>query len=786
MILALGIGATTTIFTLINSILLRPPPYQNPHELVFVTEVMRNGEAEVGCFSYPQYKMMLEHVRIFSGLAAFSADSLNMSGRGEAEQLAGARVAWNFFQILGVRPALGRGFVADEEQAADQSAVIISDSLWKRRFHRRLDILGQGITLNARSYTIVGVLPASFAFDPVGNHIDIWAPQLDQISLITPEQARSGVCFLNAVGRVARGVSQQQAAAHLAVFSREYRKLYPTLPDASPKNVLEAAPLQEQMVGHVRATFLVLFGAVCLVLTIACANVAALQLVRALARKKELAIRTALGATHSSLLMQSVVESLLLTLAGGVLGSALGIALLKLCAASMEDLVPRTTELQNNVDVRFLCFSFGVALLTGVLVGLVPALQLSRFNIMGDLREEGRGTVGSLRGGAIRSLLVVGQVALSVCLLVGSGLMIRSFLHLRMQPCGFEPSRLLTMNVSLPSTKYQPGQMTAFFEQALERIRVLPGVRAAAGSSALPANPARFSPFLAEGQASVPVAERPVVSIQMITPSYLAAMGIPLIRGREFTVRDRRDSIPVAVINRALAQRYFPGQDVLGKHVYLGRRSIPCQVVGVVGDIRNISLATEAKPEIMVPFAQLPWPSLNLLIRTRGNPTDMAEPVRRQLQALDPDQPATSVQTMDELLANEQLKPKLTTLLLASFALCALVLAVVGIYGVISYSVSQRTRELGLRMALGATRQSVLTLVMKQGLRLAGWGIAVGLALSFAGTRLLSTLLYGVTATDALTFAASPCLFLGFAVLASVLPALRATRVDPLSALRDE
>lgn len=786
-ILALGIAANTTIFTLVNSLLLRPLPYQDPGKLVLVTEAARTSQPnQIGCFSYPHYTMMVERNRVFSGLAAFTGEAFNLTNRGDAEQVAAARVSWNFFDVLGVRPALGRGFLADEDQEGGKPAVLISESLWSRHFQRRPDMIGQPITLDSKIYTVVGVLPRSFEFGFLGNRIDVWAPQVDHIGLVTPEQARGGVCFLNAVGRIVPGVSSQQAQAGMDVLSRQFMRQFPKLPDANPKNIVELAPLQERLVGSFRPTLLVLSGAVALVLLISCANVAGLLLARGLGRKKEFAIRTALGASRANLIGRLLAESTILALVSGAAGTALALWGVRAVTAAAENILPRTSELQNGIDLRVLCFSFGISVLTGVLFGLTPALQVSKPDIAAVLREEGRGTIGSRQRNFLRSGLVAGQVGLSIILLVGAGLLIRSFIRLQTQPPGFEPHRLLTMNLSLPPTKYKGWQMANFFDQLLNRIGTLPGVEAAAGSSALPANPARFSPILAEGQPEVPLPERPVITVQMIMHSYLRVMGIPLIRGRDFTAHDNRTSPSVVLINQALARRFFPARDPVGKHVLLGRRSDPSEIVGVIGDVRNISLSTEPQPEVLVPFSQLPWPSLNLLIKTAGDPHGVINSVRRQVSALDPDQPVTLVQTMEELLASARSQPKLMTILLGLFASCALILAVVGLYGVISYSVSQRIPELGVRIALGATKWDVLSMVIRQGVGLALLGITMGLLLSFVLMRLLSSLVYGVTTTDPLTFIVSPLVFLIFTLLASYLPAWRATRIDPVEALRHE
>ncbi|HYM27760.1 MAG TPA: ABC transporter permease, partial [Steroidobacteraceae bacterium] len=538
-------------------------------------------------------------------------------------------------------------------------------------------------------------------------------------------------------------------------------------------------------VANYRPAVLILFGAVGLVLLIACGNVASLLLARALGRRRETAVRTALGAGRGHLVRQLLTESVLLALAGGTAGvflSAWGTrAIVSLAGTSL----PRAQEI--STDGRVLAFTLALSVMAGLLFGLAPALQVSRAELNSVLRAEGRGATPGRHRNRMLQMLVFAQVALSTVLLIGAGLLLRNFAQLRGASPGFEAGNLLTMNITLPPARYATRpQMVAFFDQLLPQVRSLPGVRSAAVASALPANPSRFSPALAEGQPEAPLSQRPLFNVQTFTPGYTEALRIPVLHGRTFTEHDGAQDHRVALVNETAVRRFWPRQNPIGKRIWLGRQTDPVEVVGVLGDVHNVGLASDPQPEIYLPYAQLPWAFMNLIVRTEGDPRRLAAAVRGRVLAVDRDQPVTQVRTMDEVLDAAAAQPRFTTSLLGALSGTALLLAVVGIYGVIAYSVAERTGEMGVRIALGAGRGDILRLVLRQGLGMALGGIAIGLAASLAATRLLTSQLYHVSATDPPAFAGSAALFVAVALLASYVPARRAMRVDPMLALRQE
>jgi putative ABC transport system permease protein len=778
--LALGIGANTAIFTVANTLLLRPLPYSDPGRLVLL---FADRRGQLQGFSYLRYTLLREQTHSFSGVAAYASDTFNLTGRGDPEQLTAARISANFFDVLGVRPEIGRAFAASGDQPEAKPEVIISHSLWSRRFGGTQDIFGQNIALDSRDYTVIGVLPANFIFSELGAHVDIWSPRLFEHSLASAARVRLGVGYLYGVARLQSGAARDQAQAEMDVLDRQYQRDNPGRPDADPNQNISVRGLQEQTVANFRAALLVLMGAVGFVLLIACANVASLLLSRALGRKKEIAVRAALGASRAALIRQLIIESLLLAAVSGVCGVLLSQWGTHVLASLTLDTLPRMAGI--HIDSAVLAFAVGISLGSGILFGLAPALQLSKPDLNTVLRDEGRGSTGSRSRHRAGGLLVIAQVALSMVLLVGSGLMIRSFARLQTVNLGFDPAHVLTMRIALPPTKYEtPPQQIAFYNRALNAVQALPGLQAAAVSSALPLNTSRISPALPEGQPAVPFGQRPILNIQTISPDYARVLRVPLLHGREFTDHDNAEAPGVAMVNQTLVRRFWPNDNPIGKHILLGQRQQPVEVVGVFGDLNNATLGDAASPEVMLPFPQLPWPLLNLSVRAAGDPRGLISAIRRQVALVDKDQPLTSVQTLEELVGSASAQPRFTMLLLAVFSATALILAIVGIYGVIAYSVAQRTGELGIRMALGADQSDVLKLVVGHGLRLTLVGIGIGLAGALALTRLMSTLLYQTSVTDPIAFVVSALLFTVVALLASYLPARRATRIDPTDALR--
>jgi putative ABC transport system permease protein len=783
--LALGIGANTAIFSVANALLLRPLPYAHPDRLVLVYAVKADAPFAIQPFSYLRATFLNEKSRAFAGFAAFTNETFNLTGTGDPEQLSAARVSWNFFNVLGVSPAIGRAFLPEEDQPGARAVCLISHALWTRAFGARADIAGQNITLDATPYTIAGVLPRGFQFAPLGADVDLWAPRVFDLNITTPAQIRAGVGFLSAVARLAPGVGARQADAEMNIQDRQYKRENPGMPDADPSQTIHARDLQEQTVANVRTAVLILCGAVGLLLLIACANVAALLLSRALARRKEIAIRAALGAKRTALIAQLLAESVLLALAGGALGIALSAWGTHALAALGQGNLPRVDEI--GIDWRVMLFTAGLSLITGVLFGLLPALQLSRQDLNPVLRAEGRGSAGSRRRSRARGVLVVAQVALSMVLLVGAGLLIRSFVRLRNVNGGFDARNVLTMRVALPPARYPKGpQMAAFYDQVVKKVSAMPGVRSAAVCSALPVRPVRFSPVLVQGQPEIPLAARPLMAIQMVSPAYFRTLRVALRQGREFNERDDPGAPLVAVVNETLVRRYWPHDNPIGKHLLLGRMVKPTEVVGVAADVSNLSLAAAPEAEVYLPFPQRPWASMNLILRTAGDPRNLAGAARAAVAAVDRDQPVTAVNTMEEVLAASTAQQRFSVFLLGVFSVTALVLAAVGLYGAIAYSVAERTQEMGIRIALGADTGDILRMIVGQGLALALAGLVIGAVAALALTRLMSGLLFQVSAADPASFAAGALLFAVVAALASYLPARRATRVDPTEALRYE
>ena len=785
--LTLGIGGNTTIFTITSALLLRPLPYQDPQQLVLLGAHRQGDSDGVGAFSLNRYDLLRDRQRSFTGVAVFTSDSLNLTGRGEPQQVPIGRVSPNFFSVLGVTPQLGRAFADDEGQPGGKPVVMISDALWHNRFGGDHDVVGQVITLDSTPHIIVGVLPSGVQF-PFMGAAEIWSPRYFEITFMTPEHLRAGVGYLQGVARLRPGSSLKSAAREMEVFTKQYNDEYPKAPDGGPAVSMVVGNLQDLTVANLRTGLMVLSAAVCLVLLIACANVASLLLSRALARRKEIAVRSALGAGRSAIIRQLLTESVLLALLGGAFGLGLSLAATKYLANYLASPGSRNFPLGFPIvmDWRVLVFTVAISVLTGLMFGIFPALQLSRTNINQVLRDEGRGSTGGQRRMQLKGLLVIGQVALSLLLLICAGLLVRSFSQLMRVDPGFDAHNVLTMKVSLPTVKYaKPEQQIAFFDEMLRKVAVVPGVNGAAMSAALPLNPIRITPVLPEGQPEVPLAERPFIIIEAISPSWFHTMRAPLKAGRDFTDADSGQSPKVVIINEAMARRYWPNENPVGKHIAVGRQS-PAEIIGVAADLKNNGLAVDAQPQLYLPFRQLPWGNMNLLVRTNVEPHSIISAIRGQISAVDPDQPVTGVQTIDELLDGSRAQPRFTMFLLGIFSATALALAMIGIYGVLAYSVAQRRQELGIRLALGADRPDIMRMVVRHGLELTLGGISIGLIAAWAATRLIGSLLYKVGARDLMTFALTPLVFLAIALLASYLPARRATQVDPTEAMRHE
>ena len=780
--LALGIGVNTAIFSAVDSVLLRPLPLKDPERVVSIWEstlrigIQQNEVAPANFFD------LRNQTQAFEGIAAFGPLDTNLTGEGEPERLDGQLVSANLFSLLGVQPVVGRTFLADEDQVGREHVVVLSEALWQRRFNGDRSIVNRSITLNGESYTVVGVMPRGFFF-PL-RETEIWIPWA-----MEPEQAAGrGDHYLRLVARLKSDATLPRANAELDSIAQRLANEYPRTNEGLG---FVAHSLHQDYVGNLRLPILILFAAVGLVLLIACANVANLLLAQATTRRREMAIRIALGARRWTIVRQLLVESLLLAIGGGllgVLGAYWGVeALARLLPESLSKLQTVT------IDTRVFLFTVGMSVATAVIFGGVPALLASRTKPGETLNDVARDAAGGSSGRHVRRVLVVAEVALAVVLLVSAGLLIRSFQVLRNVDAGFTTENLLTMRVALPMPKYaKPELRRAFYDQVLQRVKDVPGVESAGVITFLPLsfNGMNFS-FSVEGQAQPGDMKLPFALYRVVSPDYFNAMGIPLQRGRVFDSHDSLDSQPVLLVNRRLAEQYWPGDDPIGKRLKIGPLDAPgpwLTVVGVVGDVRQTGLY-EQKLEFYVPYAQERRSFMtprDLVVRTKGDATSIAAAVRQAVWAVDKDQPVYNVRTMDQVFAAAISQERFQSLMLGLFAALALLLACVGLYGVISYAVVQRTHEIGVRVALGAQPVDVLKLVIRQGMGLTLLGLVVGIAVGVAVTRVLSDMLYGVSARDPLTFAGMPLLLLLVAFLACYIPARRATRIDPLQALRCE
>jgi putative ABC transport system permease protein len=779
--LALGIGANTALFSIVNAVLLRPFAYQEPARLVIVQE---RGEGGGTGFSpsYPNFVDWRAQNTAFASIVAVRQnESFNFTGMGEPERLPGRLVSAEFLSTLGIKPLLGRDFLAEEDRAGATPTVILSYGFWQRRFRNDPNIIGKQLTLNLQSYTVVGITPAHFQY---GADADVTVPFDLSVERFKNRGSDPGT---DVVARMKPNVSQQQAEADLNLVAVRLEQQYPATNKG--RRVL-LTPLHESVVGAVRRPLLILLGAVGLVLLIACANVANLLLVRASSRQKEMAVRVALGASRATLVRQLLTESALLAALGALLGILLAFWGTSLIAAQLPDGIPRLQEVR--VDAPVLLFTLTISLLTGLLFGLFPALQASRPNLTEGLKEGDRGSSGPRQ--RLRSVLVVGEVALTLTLLVGAGLLLQSFRRALQVDTGFNARNLLAMRISVRNNDGQ--QVANFFEQLQQNVRGLPGVKSVAVSDGLPfGRDVNHPTFLIEGR---PVTEKKAFGQRYsVSPDYFQTMGIALIKGRLFTAEDNRDSPPVIVIDEALARQYFLNEDPLGKRLKqtIGSDTPSLEIVGVVRHVEPYGLdrlgAGAGPAQFYTNFNQTPLPSLsrgaiNLLTRTEAEPLNLASAVRGKIAALNKDQAVFNVRTMEQIVAQSVAARRFSMLLLTVFALVALALASLGIYGLMSYAVAQRTREIGVRMALGAQASDVLKLVVREGMKLALVGVTLGLVVSLALTRTMKNLLFGVSATDPTTFSAIALLLTLVALLACWIPARRATKVDPLVALRCE
>jgi predicted permease len=776
--LALGIGANTAIFSVVNTILLRPLPYKESDRLVWLygvqPQLKRANHSPADFLDYQAQN------RSFEQMAAFRILSFTLTGDDRPERVDGRIVSANYFSLLGIEPALGRNFTPKDGEAGAGRVVLLSYNFWQRRFNGDPDAIGRALTLNGESATVIGVMPPDFKeydsnlwLNPRQIVPDFATGSREDLLTVRTNN------YLRVIGRLKPGATLSQAQADLDAITARLQQQYP---NTNAHRNVQIVPLLERVVGDLQPTLLILFGAVGLVLLIACANVANLMLVRATARQKEIAIRAALGAGRRRILRQLLTESILLASLSGICGSLLAVWGIDLIVSLSPANTPRLSEIR--LDSQVFTFTLAVSLLTGLIFGLIPAMTASKFSITGTLKEGGRGAETGLSRRRARSALVVAEVTIAVIVIIGAGLLLRSFVRLQTVNPGFDPDNLTTLLVWMSEAKYlEPSTSHGFIQELHDRLAILPGVESVAIASDLPILGNSRTDFEIEGRP--PVGEKMQIGRISVGKGYFRAMRIPLLRGREFTERDRDKAPQVIVINETAAKTLWPGEDPIGKRLRLFRQDW-AEVIGVVGDVKHYGLQEPASMHAYLSNLQFPWPVLRVALRSQLNQADLITSVQREVRAIDPNQPVSNITTMNKILADSMGTRRLAMSLFSLFAVIALLLTAIGLYGVMAYSVSQRTREIGIRMALGAQAGNVLRLIVKQGMTLVLIGVALGLITSFAMTRLMRTMLYEVSAIDPVTYIFVPSLIGVVALLACWIPARRAAKVDPMVVLRHE
>ena len=785
--LALAIGATTAVFSIVNGILLEPLPLRDADRVVSVASTDRDGKPVA--ISFQDFQDYRSQSRLIAEMSAYDHGTHNLTGTGgEPIRLAGSRVNANFFDVMGVAPILGRTFARGEDAKSAERTAVLSEPLWRTRFGSDPRVVGRTITIDGRPYTVIGVVP----------HIDfkratdIWLPLIPEAGEDDP--SNRGGHYLDAVGRLAPGATVEGAALELGQIARQLELQYPR---TNKHFGATAMPLMEALVGNVRPALLVMLGGVGFVLLIACANVANLLLVRASARETEIAVRTALGAGARELVRQLLTESMLLAAAGAVVGTALAAWAVDGVKALGPQGVPRLEHV--SIDGRVLAFSVVIAVITGLFFGLVPAIHAARTNIGQMLKESTRGSSGRRAAQRTRAALVVTELALAVVLLIGAGLLARSFVALTRVDPGYQPENVVTMSLTLPNTKYPWDQQAINFADALlAQVHRLPQVQSAAVAFGRPLSEVGMRVMFdrADRPPSTPD-KRTIADVRIVSPGFFSTLRIPMIAGRTFSATDAPNAIPVVVVSRAFARQFYPNENPIGKRITIGwgrQRSANAadtvnaggEIVGIVGDIRALGAREKPPSTVYLPYDQAPVQYLSLLVRSSAPPSLIVTSTRAAIKEVDPELPIFDVKTMTDVLAGSVSQPRFYAILLASFAGIALLIAALGIYGVISYTVSQRTRELGIRIALGAQRERVLQLVIRQGMALTLVGIAIGLGAAYALSHVIASMLFGVAPADPMTFAAVAGVFLAIAGMASYLPARRAAGVDPIIAMRAE
>jgi len=782
--LALGIGANSAIFSVVNGILLRPLEYPNPERLAILWEANPSKGINDFYASPADYRDWLQESRSWERIAAFRTHPSILTGGALPERLEAASATPGVFGLLGARTALGRTFLPDEDRPSHNHVAVLSYGLWQRRFGGDPSIVGRSLSIDGGTYQVVGVTDSRFRL--LDTETEIWLPY----TLDAKELKERGFHTLKVIARLKPGVSLGRARHEMQSIARNIELQFP---DTNKGWTVNPVLVREQLVGNIRPTLFTLLGAVCFVLLIACSNVANLLLVRAGGRQKEVAVRTALGASQTRIVRQMLTESVLLALASGAAGLMLAWCGVQALIALRPADIPRMESIA--IDAHVLLFTLAVAVATGLIFGAGPALTSTRGRVNDVLKAAGRSSMASVKARRTRSVLVVSEIALSVALLAGAGLMIRSFLRLQSVNPGFRPDHVLTMEVALPETQYKDARVGQFYSQLLGRIENLPGVQRAALTRNVPLSGGDPSlNFEIEHRPIPSGAEQPRAKYRAISGGYFNAMGIPVLKGRAFATSDGQNAPSVVIVNDTMARRFWPGEDPIGKRMKAGFDESPWStIVGVVGNIKHASLDSETSAEMYYPYEQVPPTLMNfvegsmtIVLRTAAEPVAMVNSVRDQVHSLDPAQPVFHVKTMEDFVHGSTAQPRFRALLLGVFAGVALLLAIVGLYGVISYSVAQRANEMGVRVALGAARGDLLRLVLGEGARMAGAGIAVGVCLALGLARAIAKLLYGIDAADPVTFIAIPILLLTVALLAAFVPAMRAARTDPAIVLRQE
>ena len=783
--LALGIGASTAIFSVVDNVLLRRLPYRNAERIVAIEEMNREGtRGQVTSANFLDWRAQNT---VFEHLAAIKTTTTNLALSDHAERIDLAQTNTNFFDVFGVAPQYGRLFIPQDEQAGHEPVVIVSDTLWRRRFGSDPSLVGKQLTLDGRNFTVIGITPPGFQYP---DKTELWVPPLKLVPELYANQdvtQTRGMGYLAAVALLKPGVTLPHAAAEMETITARLRQQYPTTNNRRFNRVVS---LHEHLVGDTNKVLWLLLGAVTFVLLIGCANVANLLLASGAARQKEMAIRTALGASRWRVMRQLFTESTILALTGGAVGVLIAIWGLAAITKLLPGDFPRLNEI--HLDLRILGFTFAASVLTGILFGLVPALQISRPDVQESIRETGRGASGSRRQNRFRQALIAGEIALCVVLLAGAGLLFRSFLRLQSVNTGFVSGQVLTARLTPSGTSYNnQADYDKFYNQVIEKVSAIPGVQDAGLINTLPLDKGPTTGFRVEGRPVLTPDKWPMVNYRAVSPNYFRAMGIPVVQGRAYTERDNSNAPAVMIINQQTAREIFPDENPVGKRITFGnvdqnQQPVWFEIVGVVANVRSLELREESQSEIYFSSLQDYWAAMSLVVRSTVEPSSLSAAVRQAVNEVDKSVPVSQVKTMDKVVSESITQPRFNLFLLVLFSTVAMLLSAAGIYGVTAYTVSQRTRELGIRLALGAQVGDVLKMILAQGMAVIGVGLVLGLAAAFGLMRLLRSLLFGIGENDPLTFVAITIVLLIVALIACYIPARRATKVDPLEALRAE